>query len=158
MTAPAKPNTRVSQLVASLEDNNQRLVEENNNLRQQVARLGSKVANLRKEVMNIEAERDDWTKECHRERAKRETEQNATYEKVKAEFEKKHQVLDTLLSTMDHDIWFSIIASRENAYQSRVQKQQLELQAKGEEVERLTEVNRQSETEMKVLRSFCMTL
>jgi hypothetical protein len=158
MKAPAKPNGRVLQLVESLEDNNQRLVEENINLRQQVARLKAEATELHKEVMDIEAERDDWIKECASERTKRETQRNATYEQVKAEFERKYQVLDILLSTMDHDTWFSIIASREDAYQSRVQKHQLELQVKVEEVERLREANRQSETEMKVLRSFCTTL
>jgi hypothetical protein len=50
---------------------------------------------------------------------------------------------------MDHETWFAIIASRESAYQSRVQKLQLEIQ-------RLAAANRQVETEMAVLRSFSM--
>jgi len=141
------PGRVVSQMVQGLEDNNQRLVEDNVNLRQEVARLTEEIAKLHKEVTDVEAERDDWIKECATERSKRDGEPDLAYEKAKAEYEKNHQVLAIHLSAMDHDTWFSIIASRENAYQLRVQKLQLE-------VERLTAANSQCETEMAVLRSF----
>jgi chromosome segregation ATPase len=150
METDARPPGRiVSQMVQGLEDNNQRLVEDNINLRQELERMTAEISTLHKAVTDVEAERDDWIKECATERSKRDGVRDLTHEQAKAEYEQKYQVLDIHLSAMDHDTWFSIIASRENTYQSRVQKLQLE-------IERLAAVNRQCETEMAVLRSFCM--
>jgi cell division protein FtsB len=159
MAARARPNGRsVSGMVLGLEDDNHRLVEENARLQEEISRLRAETANLGKEVTNIEAERDDYIKECAAERSKEEDVRKIIYAQVKAEFERPHQVLDILHSTMDHDTWFSIIDSRENAYNSRIQKQQLAFQVKEKEIEELRKTNRQKETEMAVLRSWSMTL
>jgi chromosome segregation ATPase len=139
----------VSEMVAGLEDHNVLLVAENASLRQELERVTTELASLQKDVMDIEAERDDWIKEYESQRKQRKAERDLMHQQVKAEYEQQYQVLTTNLSVMDHETWFAIIASRESAYQFRVQKLQLEIQ-------RLAAANRQVETEMAVLRSFSM--
>jgi hypothetical protein len=157
--------SRISQMVEGLEEDHHRLMEDNKFLRRELGKARDEADDLRQELMDVEAERDDYRSECNTARNQPTSQQNMIYQQIKAEFDQKYQVLDILMSNMDHDTWFAIIASREEAYQANVQKQRQELnakteelKAKTEEIERLKAINRQNETEMEVLRSFCKTL
>src|SRR5580692_5934751 len=112
--ARERPTGRViSEMVAGLEDTNERLVAENTSLRQELEQAKAEIASLQKELRDTEAERDDWMKECETHRRQQQLEPGDTLQQVRAEYEQHYQTLATNLSEMDQSAWFSIIHSRE---------------------------------------------
>jgi hypothetical protein len=154
-TAPRQTGRTVSQMVQALEDSHQRLVEDNIKLRQERDRQASQIAELRDDLTNAEAERDDWKesatelKEENLTLAQARAEAGLKPEQAKADVEQQPQLPNITLQDMDREAWIQIITSREGAYQMSLQKVKLENA-------RLVAVIRNNETEMAVMRSFCM--